>query len=1115
LALVAAACGRDDGPTTLDRDLIVPVSGPLAQFNDAGQCFGDDAVEFSDLVDGMSSTSSPQDVGCNSNDIDIAIAIVGGVSGIPNYEPGDPVQCTPGGTITLDMTAVLVQNANSAREDIGVWIGTAQPSAISGQCNHYFLEDGLAGTFNDDEDSCSGMAVGASANLPLGQVTVPCTAVTIDPPGDLQGLGTYLQVGACVAWKVPGANNTSPECPNDAADDGDPAGPDDFRAGTLLANKAKCNCEPFFIPLIIPGSITIVKDAVPNDAQDFSFTTTGDGMTPSPFALDDDANVTLSNSQQFNNLTPGGAARTVTEGATAGWTLSNIVCSGATESTVQIGADADFDAGDNTVSIVVAAGENVSCTFTNTAGSSLDVEKQTIGGTASFDYTVLGGGLAPFSRNTAGANPTTTAPFTFTGANAVETKYVTETALAGYVLTDIQCTLGGAVITYGTGQGGAFTQNTTAGFDAGDNTIKVELTAGDNPSCTFVNSAGSSLDIEKQTLGGTASFDYTVNGGGLAPFSRSTAANNPSQNAAFVFTGADAVGTKYVTETALAGWTLTNITCSAGGAVITIGTGQGGAFSQGTSAGFDAGDNTVKVELTAGDNPSCTFENSKDATVDIEKISLGGTGTFEFVETGSCFSGLSRTTTTAGVATTTDPGACPAPFPNDQYVQETAPAGWALTLISCSGTATIVIGSGGSGAFVQGTTTGYDAGDNTVKITNSAGSTAACTFTNTKLGSITIVKDVQNPATDPEDFTFTATGTGTTSPFDLDDDGETTILSNQKVFSDLLPGTRTFTEGVEANWDLTGRSCTGQTASVISTAVARQISVNLAAGEDVVCTFVNQRLARLIVQKVLTGGGTQSFDFTRNPGADNFSLTDGGERNSGFTLAPDTYRVCELDLAVTWSASATIDAVAATLINPDSPLDNGNRCVDVLLAYGDSKTVVWTNNPPPGGDARTIGYWKNWSSCTGGKQFEKATAPGGFGFDKTLDGNLPQTIGDFVIEECEEAVFVLSKQDQNGKNQGGDAAYLLAAQLLGAELNVSAGVVPCTAAANAIADGQILLGSTGGVLSDGTVVSAGDAAGFTGSGTYWKGGKNAATLRAKALEIAGILDSFNNNTLCP
>jgi hypothetical protein len=302
---------------------------------------------------------------------------------------------------------------------------------------------------------------------------------------------------------------------------------------------------------------------------------------------------------------------------------------------------------------------------------------------------------------------------------------------------------------------------------------------------------------------------------------------------------------------------------------------------------------------------------------------------------------------------------------------------------------------------------------------------------------------------------------------------------------------------------------------VISTAVARQISVNLAAGEDVVCTFVNQRLARLIVQKVLTGGGTQSFDFTRNPGADNFSLTDGGERNSGFTLAPDTYRVCELDLAVTWSASATIDAVAATLINPDSPLDNGNRCVDVLLAYGDSKTVVWTNNPPPGGDARTIGYWKNWSSCTGGKQYEKALAPGGFGFDKTLDGNLPQTIGDFVIEECEEAVFVLSKQDQNGKNQGGDAAYLLAAQLLGAELNVSAGVVPCTAAANAIADGQILLGSTGGVLSDGTVVSAGDAAGFTGSGTYWKGGKNAATLRAKALEIAGILDSFNNNTLCP
>ena len=40
--------------------------------------------------------------------------------------------------------------------------------------------------------------------------------------------------------------------------------------------------------VIFPGSITIIKNAIPDDPQDFSFTTTG-GLTPSTFALDDDA----------------------------------------------------------------------------------------------------------------------------------------------------------------------------------------------------------------------------------------------------------------------------------------------------------------------------------------------------------------------------------------------------------------------------------------------------------------------------------------------------------------------------------------------------------------------------------------------------------------------------------------------------------------------------------------------------------------------------------------------------------------------------------------------------------------------------------------------------------
>jgi hypothetical protein len=286
---------------------------------------------------------------------------------------------------------------------------------------------------------------------------------------------------------------------------------------------------------------------------------------------------------------------------------------------------------------------------------------------------------------------------------------------------------------------------------------------------------------------------------------------------------------------------------------------------------------------------------------------------------------------------------------------------------------------------------------------------------------------------------------------------------------------------------------------VISTAVARQISVNLAAGENVTCTFVNERLARLIVQKDVPGiVSTQVFDFTRSVAVLAFSLMEGQENNSGFTLAPNTYRICELNLAVTWSATATIDAVAATLINPDSPADLGNRCVDVTLAYGDSKTVVWTNTPPPGGDARTIGYWKNWSSCaqSNGKQYDKAVAAGNF--DKTLDGNLPQTIGDLNVDTCLEAIAILDKSDiVSGKKMASDPAYNLAAQLLAAKLNITAGAGFCTDATNTIALAQALL----------------DAINFTGTGAYKA--SMTPTQITNANNYAGILDSYNNNTLCP
>jgi hypothetical protein len=159
------------------------------------------------------------------------------------------------------------------------------------------------------------------------------------------------------------------------------------------------------------------------------------------------------------------------------------------------------------------------------------------------------------------------------------------------------------------------------------------------------------------------------------------------------------------------------------------------------------------------------------------------------------------------------------------------------------------------------------------------------------------------------------------------------------------------------------------------------------------------------------------------------------------------------------------------------------------------------NVPPPDGDARTIGFWKNWTSCDGkGNQ-----APV---LDETLQaaGGRIQ-LGDFAVSidyVCQVAVDVLDKRDiddpalvADGKKKAGDAAYGLAAQLLAAKLNVAATAGTCTALIDAIADADALLA----------------AEGFDGTGNYLKGGNNAA-LSATATELASVLDDYNNNLLC-
>ncbi len=175
----------------------------------------------------------------------------------------------------------------------------------------------------------------------------------------------------------------------------------------------------------------------------------------------------------------------------------------------------------------------------------------------------------------------------------------------------------GAAIVIGTGIAGTFANGGTKISDAGDTTVKVTVAAGNTPTCTFTNTQNASLAIQKQTVGATASFDYTGTGAGVqASFTRNTSPTNPTNAAAFPITGTQ-LGDKYVRETLLPGYTLTLISCTANGATIVIGTGSNaGDFAPGATVGFWA---THRLLLEAvwngGTIGGHTFAGTADKTL--------------------------------------------------------------------------------------------------------------------------------------------------------------------------------------------------------------------------------------------------------------------------------------------------------------------------------------------------------------------------------------------------------------------------------------------------------------------------------------------------------------------
>ena len=248
-----------------------------------------------------------------------------------------------------------------------------------------------------------------------------------------------------------------------------------------------------------------------------------------------------------------------------------------------------------------------------------------------------------------------------------------------------------------------------------------------------------------------------------------------------------------------------------------------------------------------------------------------------------------------------------------------------------------------------------------------------CTFTNRALGRI-IIKKFTDPTTATTSFGFTSNIPGHTA-FNLSHGQQ------KDTGFTISTGTYNVAETVPAGWRLKSATCE-DTVGTNSTPNA----IALAPGETVTCTFNNEQLGKARVVKTISGRaptGSEAFTFQLRQGA---SATENGtvletkvaNAANGGVIAFDTflipgqnYQLCETGIMP--GATTNLDQLGTLFVpNSDDPNhDNSTNCINFTVAAGETKTFNVNNVPPPGGDARTIGFWKNWASCKTSKGNQK------------------------------------------------------------------------------------------------------------------------------------------------
>lgn len=634
------------------------------------------------------------------------------------------------------------------------------------------------------------------------------------------------------------------------------------------------------------ATLRVFKNAVPQGPQSFAYTLTGPTPPPQAFSLVDAGGG--GNSTTFTDLPAGDY--TVTEASVPGWINTGITCSDVVEP--DLARRTTINRGAVSATAHLRFGQAVDCTFTNTQiqPGTITVHKKAVGGDGTFTFSGTGPGvLTTFTISTSGSEHTGSQ--TFAGLTA-GTYTIAETVPAGWDLAPlpIDCTVT-------SGSNTTITPNGSSGVNIALGTTGA---ATDSVACEFVDVKRGSITIEKGASPKDSQlFTFTtaslVSTTSLPPSFQIADSGTPPNSQTF----SALVPTIYsVTEAAVAGWRLVDVACT-GGSVIASDPTQGVAV----------------IDLQPGEDIVCTYSNAKDGTITVTKNAQGASPGDAFTFTGD-LEGMIRT----GQSLSGN-------FPDGTYaVSEIVPAGWNLANIVCTGGTVTYTGAGGANP-----TPAFAPGDTTVNVMIAGAQAVACTFTNVKDGSISIVKNALGG-----DASFDFTGA---HPFQIVTNGGTG--TNTTAFASVSPGTYVVTETIPAGWRLSGLACTNASAVDLASATAQ---VSIAAGENVTCTFTDARQGSITITKRIRGALSATFGFTVPAALDpagTFTLNPPPLSEASRVFAnvlPGSYTVTESGLPAGWTLTGI------TCSGANASIDLGGRSATIDLALGDAAECIFDDS---------------------------------------------------------------------------------------------------------------------------------------------------------------------------